>query len=49
MHSDSNHARANMDDAAIDVLAAELHLILGDLVDDLTFVDLVHAVAGITS
>ena len=44
----SNPIHANRDDAAIDELAAELHLILGDLVDDITFAGLVDAVAGIT-
>ena len=48
MKHDSNPARATMDDAAIDEIAARLHLILGDLVDDVTFNDLVNAVAGIT-
>ncbi len=38
-----------MSDAAIDEIASHLRLILGDLVDDLTFVDLVNAVAGVTS
>ena len=45
---DTNPARATMDDAAIDEIAARLNLILGDLVDDVTFNDLVNAVAGIT-
>ena len=38
-----------MDDAAIDELASLLHLILGDLVDDITSSALVDAAAGRTS
>ena len=48
MEYGSAHPR-NSSDAAIDDLAAKLHLILGDLVDDLIFVDLVNAAAGVTS
>ncbi len=48
MEYGSAHPRNSSDDAAIDELASRLHL-LGDLVDDLTFVDLVNAVAGATS
>jgi hypothetical protein len=41
MNTASNPARTTMDELAVDELAAELHLILGDLVDDLTFAALV--------
>ena len=47
MKHDSNPARATMDDAAIDELASRLNLVLGDLVDDITFTDLVNDLAGI--
>jgi hypothetical protein len=48
MQHGSNPTNADSDDAAIYEIAHRLHLVLGDLVDDVTFVALVDAVAGVT-